>query len=160
MGKQETFASMAWQAKGKVDAARAVSGEMDAVIPWARLLALIEPHYPKAGKGVSRGLEKMLRIHFLQQWFNLSDPQAEDAIYDSESIAAVRASGAGRGRGAGRDLDPALSSSVGAARADRSDLRRGARPVGRAPAVAARRDHRRCDDHRGAEFDQEYECGA
>ena len=44
-------------------------------------------HYPKAGYGRQPlGLEKMLRIYFLQQWFNLSDPQAEDAIYDSESM--------------------------------------------------------------------------
>ena len=50
-------------------------------------MALIEPHYPKAGNGRQPlGLEKMLRIYFLQQWFNLSDPQAEDAIYDSESM--------------------------------------------------------------------------
>jgi len=62
-------------------------GEMDAVIPWPRLVRLIEPHYPKAGQGRQPlGLEKMLRIYFLQQWFNLSDPQAEDAIYDSESM--------------------------------------------------------------------------
>jgi IS5 family transposase len=57
------------------------------VIPWSRLVRLIEPHYPKAGQGRQPlGLEKMLRIYFLQQWFNLSDPQAEDAIYDSESM--------------------------------------------------------------------------
>src|SRR6266853_4464326 len=62
-------------------------GEMEAVIPWPRLVRLIEPHYPKAGQGRQPlGLEKMLRIYFLQQWFNLSDPQAEDAIYDSESM--------------------------------------------------------------------------
>jgi len=61
--------------------------EMDAVIPWTRLLGLIAPHYPKAGNGRQPlGMEKMLRIYFLQQWFNLSDPQAEDAIYDSESM--------------------------------------------------------------------------
>ena len=61
--------------------------EMEAVIPWARLLALIEAHYPKAGNGRQPlGVEKMLRIYFLPQWFNLSDPQAEDAIYDSESM--------------------------------------------------------------------------
>jgi IS5 family transposase len=57
------------------------------VIPWRRLVRLIEPHHPKAGQGRQPlGLEKMLRIYFLQQWFNLSDPQAEDAIYDSESM--------------------------------------------------------------------------
>jgi IS5 family transposase len=60
---------------------------MDAVIPWRRLIALIEPYYPKAGRGRRpHDLERMLRIYFLQQWFNLSDPQAEDAIYDSESM--------------------------------------------------------------------------
>jgi len=60
---------------------------MDQVIPWSRLIALIEPHYPKAGRGRRpHDLERMLRIYFLQQWFNLSDPAAEDAIYDSESM--------------------------------------------------------------------------
>jgi transposase, IS5 family len=43
----------------------------------------------------------MLRIYFLQQWFNLSDPQAEDAIYDSESMRPLRAGGVGRRRRAG-----------------------------------------------------------
>ena len=87
MGKQRTFASMAWQAKGKVTRRERFLAEMDAVIPWSRILGLIEPHYPKAGNGRQPlGLEKMLRIYFLQQWFNLSDPQAEDAIYDSESM--------------------------------------------------------------------------
>ena len=87
MGDQRTFASMAWNTKGKVTRREQFLAEMDAVIPWTRLLRLIEPHYPKAGNGRQPlGLEKMLRIYFLQQWFNLSDPQAEDAIYDSESM--------------------------------------------------------------------------
>ena len=87
MGNQRTFASMAWQAKGKVTRRERFLAEMDAVIPWTRLLGLIAPHYPKAGNGRQPlGMEKMLRIYFLQQWFNLSDPQAEDAIYDSESM--------------------------------------------------------------------------
>jgi IS5 family transposase len=60
---------------------------MDAVIPWARLLALIEPHYPKAGNGTQpMPLERMLRVYFMQNWFNLSDPAAEDSLYDSESM--------------------------------------------------------------------------
>src|SRR6516162_2873206 len=84
MGSQRRFASMAWSAKGKVTRRERFLAEMDAVIPWARVLRLIEPHYPKAGNGRQPlGLEKMLRIYFLQQWFNLSDPQAEDAIYDA-----------------------------------------------------------------------------
>ena len=87
MGRQQTFASMAWNTKGKVTRREQFLAEMDAVIPWARLLRLIGPHYPKAGDGRQPlGLEKMLRVYFLQQWFNLSDPGAEDAIYDSESM--------------------------------------------------------------------------
>src|SRR6476660_7739404 len=87
MGEQRTFGSMAWNHKGKVTRRERFLGEMDAVIPWNRLMARIEPHYPKAGAGRQPlGLEKMLRIYFLQQWFNLSDPAAEDAIYDSESM--------------------------------------------------------------------------
>ena len=87
MASQRTFASMAWNTKGKVTRREQFLAEMDAVIPWARLLRLIEPHYPKAGDGRQPlGLEKMLRVYFLQQWFNPSDPGAEDAIYDSESM--------------------------------------------------------------------------
>lgn len=87
MTKQRTFASLAWSTKGKVTRRERFLAEMDAVIPWTQLLALIEPHYPMAGRGRQPlGLEKMLRIYFVQQWFNLSDPQAEDALYDSESI--------------------------------------------------------------------------
>jgi hypothetical protein len=87
MGDQRTFASVAWNQKGKVTRRERFLAEMDAVIPWKRLIALIEPHYPKAGNGRQPlGLETMLRIYFLQQWFNLSDPAAEDAIYDSESM--------------------------------------------------------------------------
>jgi len=87
MGDQRTFASVAWSQKGKVTRRERFLAEMDAVIPWDRLMALVEPHYPKAGQGRQPlGLEKMLRIYLLQQWFNLSDPQAEDAIYDSESM--------------------------------------------------------------------------
>ena len=61
--------------------------EMERVVPWKELYSLIEPFYPKAGKGRPPvGLERMLRIHFLQSWFNLSDPGAEEALYDMESL--------------------------------------------------------------------------
>lgn len=57
---------------------------MQAVLPWAALAARIAPHYPKAGKGRHPvGLSVMLRIYFLQHWFALSDPGAEDALYES-----------------------------------------------------------------------------
>ncbi len=56
---------------------------MEAVVPWSDLEALIEPYYPKAGKERQPvGLGIMLRVHFLQHWFNLSDPGAEDTLYD------------------------------------------------------------------------------
>ena len=87
MGDQATFASMAWSGKGKVTRRERFLAEMDAVLPWDRLIAVIEPHYPKPGRGRRpHDLERMLRIYFLQQWFDLSDPQTEDAIYDSESM--------------------------------------------------------------------------
>jgi transposase, IS5 family len=58
--------------------------EMEQVVPWRELTTLIEPVYPKAGNGRRPvGLERMLRIYFLQQWFNLSDPAVEEALYDS-----------------------------------------------------------------------------
>lgn len=57
---------------------------MEVVVPWRELEALIEPRYPKAGNGRQPvGLPIMLRVYFLQQWFNLSDPGAEDALYES-----------------------------------------------------------------------------
>jgi IS5 family transposase len=85
--KQTTFESLAWKHKGKVTRREQFLAEMDAVIPWKSLIGLIEPHYPKAGNGTQpMPLERMLRIHFMQHWFNLSDPAMEDALYDSESM--------------------------------------------------------------------------
>jgi len=61
---------------------------MDRVVPWEELLALIEPVYPKAGKGRHpHPIKTMLRIHFMQQWFGYSDPAMEEALYD---VAPVR----------------------------------------------------------------------
>lgn len=61
--------------------------EMEQVVPWEALLGLIEPHYPKAGRGRHPyGLETMLRIHFLQQWYALSDPGMEEALYEIASM--------------------------------------------------------------------------
>ncbi len=87
MSEQRTFAGLAWDGKGKVTRREQFLGEMNAVVPWARLVSVVEPHYPKGEGGRSAmDLELMLRIYFVQQWFDLSDPAAEDAIYDSESI--------------------------------------------------------------------------
>jgi IS5 family transposase len=60
---------------------------MEAIVPWAALCEGIEPHYPKAGNGRAPiGLERMLRIHFIQHWFNLADLACEEALYDSASL--------------------------------------------------------------------------
>ena len=60
---------------------------MQAIVPWAALCDVIEPHYPKAGNGRPPiGLERMLRIHFIQHWFNLADLACEEALYDSASL--------------------------------------------------------------------------
>lgn len=85
MSEQRTFAGLAWSAKGKVTRRERFLAEMNAVIPWREFVALITPHYPTAGRGrPPMPLEPMLRIYFLQQWFDLSDPAAEDALYDIE----------------------------------------------------------------------------
>src|SRR5256885_13890426 len=61
--------------------------EMEQVVPWRELCALVTPHYPQPGKGRPPvGVERMLRIYFLQQWFNLSDPGVEEALYDSAVV--------------------------------------------------------------------------
>ena len=63
--------------------------EMDRVVPWRELCARLEPVYPKAGNGRPPvGLERMLRMYFLQHWFNLSDPAVEEALYDSPTMRA------------------------------------------------------------------------
>src|SRR5215467_544496 len=60
---------------------------MERVVPWSGLCALIEPFYPKPGNGRPPiGVERMLRIYFLQHWFNLSDPAVEEALYDSQAM--------------------------------------------------------------------------
>jgi IS5 family transposase len=57
--------------------------EMTRVVPWRKLIALIEPHYPKGKTGRPPfPIATMLRIHFLQQWFSLSDPAMEEALHD------------------------------------------------------------------------------
>lgn len=61
--------------------------QMDSVVPWRELCELIEPHYPKAGNGRPPvGLQRMLRIHFLQHWYNLSDPGVEEELKESSSM--------------------------------------------------------------------------
>ncbi|ENO83607.1 IS5 family transposase [Thauera linaloolentis] len=86
--KQLSFASYEFAQKKRVTRREKFLGEMEQVVPWARLQALIEPKYPTAGR-VGRqpvGVARMLRMYFLQQWFGLADEALEDAIYDSQSM--------------------------------------------------------------------------
>lgn len=86
--KQRTLAIMTGFERYTKKTRRAIFlEEMEQVVPWAKLCALIEPHYPKPGNGRRpKELEQMLRIHFLQQWFNLADPAVEEALYDSATL--------------------------------------------------------------------------
>jgi transposase, IS5 family len=86
--KQRTLAMMTGFERYTKKTRRAIFlEEMEQVVPWAKLCGLIEPHYPKPGNGRRpKELEKMLRIYFLQQWFNLADPAVEEALYDSASL--------------------------------------------------------------------------
>lgn len=85
--KQKSFASLSYAHKKVTTKRERFLNEMDSVIPWERLLNLIEPHYPKAGKGRHpKPMEVMLRIYFLQQWYALGDQAAEESLYDMESM--------------------------------------------------------------------------
>jgi IS5 family transposase len=89
MPKQPALPRLSHMMKKKVTRREAFLAEMEAVVPWTRLLSLIEPHYPKAGPQGGRPpmpLETMLRVHFLQNWYALSDPMAEESLYDSEAM--------------------------------------------------------------------------
>ena len=82
-----TFASLAYDNKKKKTRREKFLEEMDGVIPWADLLKVVRHQYPKKGNGRQpMPVERMLRIYFLQQWYGLSDPGMEDALYDSESM--------------------------------------------------------------------------
>lgn len=85
--KQQSFSSLEQAHKKKRTKREVFLGEMDAVVPWARLEALIAPHYTKPRKGRPQmPLFVMLRIYFLQQWYGLSDPGVEEALYDMHSM--------------------------------------------------------------------------
>jgi IS5 family transposase len=86
--KQATFASLAFDAKKIQTRRERFLGEMDRVIPWPALLALFEKHYPTSGRRgrPPMGVERMLRIHFLQQWYALGDLAMEEALYEIESM--------------------------------------------------------------------------
>src|SRR5579864_7927087 len=85
--KQQTLSG--FERYGKTTRRAQFLAQMDQVVPWAELAAVVEPHYPKVGEAGGRppiALERMLRVYFLQLWFNLSDPAVEEALYDSAAM--------------------------------------------------------------------------
>ncbi len=86
--RQLTLAEAAgFERYGKLTRRATFLAEMEQVVPWDELCAVIEPVYPRPGNGRPPiGVERMLRIYFLQHWFNLSDPAVEEALYDSASM--------------------------------------------------------------------------
>lgn len=85
--KQMTLGSTGFEKHAKATRRAQFLAEMERVVPWKQLCALIQPVYSKGATGRPPvGLERMLRVYFLQQWFNLSDPAAEEALYDSMAM--------------------------------------------------------------------------
>ena len=85
--KQMSFSDAEFAGKKKQTRRERFLGEMDKVVPWKPLLNLIEPHYPMAGKGRRPyPLSTMLRVHLMQNWFGLSDPAMEEALYEIASM--------------------------------------------------------------------------
>jgi transposase, IS5 family len=86
--KQQSLASQAvFEKYGRKSRRELFLDEMEQVVPWSGLQSLVEPHYAKAGNGRRPvGLGVMLRTYFVQQWFNLSDPGVEEALYESAAL--------------------------------------------------------------------------
>jgi IS5 family transposase len=85
---QLSFGDAEYNGKRKQTRREIFLSEMDKAVPWKELLALIEPHYPKLGQPGRQPypLETMLRIHFPQQWYALSDPAMEETLYEIPSM--------------------------------------------------------------------------
>ena len=87
MTHQPSFAQAEFATKKKITRREKFLTRMEEVIPWAKLLAVLEPFYPKGERGRPPiGLERMLRVYFLQQWYGLADEALEDALYDSQAL--------------------------------------------------------------------------
>ena len=85
---QISFAQAEYEKKKKRTRREVFLEKMEQVVPWSRLMQVIEPYYPKSGKRARPpiGLERMLRMYFLQQWYGLADEAWEDAVDDSQAL--------------------------------------------------------------------------
>ena len=87
MTHQPSFAQAEFATKKKITRREKFLARMETLLPWTQLLAVIEPFYPKGERGRPPvGLERMLRVYFLQQWYALADEALEDALYDSQAL--------------------------------------------------------------------------
>lgn len=89
--EQQTFAAVSFEQDHKPTRRERFLDEMNRIVQWAELADVIEPVYPKA-EGPGRppvGVERMLRLHCLHQWFSLSDPRVEETLYDSRAMRQV-----------------------------------------------------------------------
>ena len=87
MQQQGSFSQAEYAGKKKQTRRDKFLAEMEIVVPWARLVERLRPLYPKGERGRPPiGLERMLRIYFLQQWYGLADAALEDALYDSQAL--------------------------------------------------------------------------
>jgi transposase, IS5 family len=87
MQRQGSFSQAEYAGKKKQTRRDRFLAEMEQVVPWGRLVERLRPLYPKGERGRPPiGLERMLRIHFLQQWYGLADGAMEDALYDSQAL--------------------------------------------------------------------------
>lgn len=86
--KQLSFSQVEYGSKKKQTRRDVFLAKMESVVPWARLVVVIEPYYPKSGRRGRPpvGLERMLRMCFVQQWYGLANEAVEDALYDSQAL--------------------------------------------------------------------------
>jgi transposase, IS5 family len=87
MQRQGSFSQVEYAGKKKQTRRDKFLAEMEQVVPWGRLVARLQPQYPRGDRGrPPMGLERMLRVYFLQQWYGLADEALEDALYDSQAL--------------------------------------------------------------------------
>src|SRR5450755_2102149 len=154
---QRSFASAEYAMKKKRTRREKFLGEMERIVPWGRLIAVIEPLYPTSGR-VGRqpiGISRMLRMYCLQQWYGLADEALEDALYDSQALRDFV--GVDLSRESVPDATTLLKFRHLLQHNDltRAVVRGDQRPPRSEGSAHARGHDRGCDHHRRTELDQE-----
>ena len=159
--KQQTLAMAADQVGGFEQYRRATKrdvflGTMNEIVPWSELCELIEPHYPKPGNGRPPvGLQRMLRMYFVQHWFNLADEACEEALLDSTALRRFVGIDLGRERVPDGTTLLKFRRLLEKQRPGRATVRhRRPAPAGPGPE-GGHRHHRGRHHHRRAQFDEE-----